>query len=42
MVIDDYDHFTFESDFMDVYPKSVLLERHWERDNRWIIYEVRL
>jgi hypothetical protein len=41
VVIDDYDHYPFERDFLMVYPNSKLLERRWENNNRWLIYEIK-
>lgn len=44
MVIDDYDHYPFEDNFLLFFPKSKLLIRNWEEkiSERWIIYEVKL
>jgi len=40
VLIDDFDHYPFEQDFLKVFPGSILLDKHHEYDKRWLIYEV--
>lgn len=40
VVIDDYDHYPFESDFLSRFPNSRLLIRNTEPNERYLIYEV--
>lgn len=40
VVIDDYDHYPFEKDFLNRFPDSKLLFRYYDNQDRHIIYEV--
>lgn len=40
VVIDDYDHYPFVERFLTYYPKAQLLAKHWEVNERWVIYRV--